>query len=120
MTFGERVREKRKELRVGLREFAQRVGMDPGNLSKIERGRLGAPQSEDVLNRFCDALELDPYGDEALELKDSAATENGQIPESVLDDEVVMQKMPLLLRTVKNKQLEPEELDRLIQLIKEA
>ena len=118
--FGDTVRERRKQLRLGLREFAQRAGMDPGNLSKIERGRLGAPQSEEALDRICEALEWRPGSDEADALKDQAAIENGQIPAAVLGDEVVMAKMPLLLRTLRNRQLEPEQLDRLIDLIREA
>ncbi len=120
MRFGEMVRERRKELRLGLREFAQRAGMDPGNLSKIERGRLAAPQSDEILNRICGALEWSPESAEADLLTDQTAIENGQIPEEVLGDDVVMAKMPLLLRTVQNKQLEPEQLDRLIEMIREA
>lgn len=120
MNFGETVRERRRHLRVGLREFAQRAGIDPGNLSKIERGRLAAPQAEEILDRICAALEWERGSDEANALKDLAAVENGQIPKDVLSDEVVMAKVPLLLRTVQNKQLEADELDRLIELIKEA
>jgi transcriptional regulator with XRE-family HTH domain len=120
MTFGERVRGRRKELRLGLREFALRVGMDPGNLSKIERGRLSAPQSPDILNRICRALEWEPDSEPASALKDLAFTETGQIPEEILSDEVVMSKMPLLLRTVRNKKLDEKELDRLIEMIRDA
>jgi len=120
MSFGELLRERRKELRLGLREFAQRAGMDPGNLSKIERGRLGAPQSEEILDRICEALEWGRDSEEACNLKDRAAVENGQIPAEILGDEVVMEKVPLLLRTVQNKQLEPEQLERLIEMIREA
>ena len=119
MGFGDTVRERRKELRLGLREFAQRAGMDPGNLSKIERGRLGAPQSEETLNRICEALEWKQGSDAAGALKAQAAIENGQIPAEFLQDEVVMAKLPLLLRTLQNRQLEPEQLDRLIELIRE-
>lgn len=120
MTFGERVRGRRKELRLGLREFALRAGMDPGNLSKIERGRLTAPQSEEILNRICRALEWETDSGDASVLRDLAFAENGQIPEEILADEVVMSKMPLLLRTVRNKQLKEEELDRLIELIRDT
>lgn len=120
MRFGESLRERRKELRLGLREFAQRAGMDPGNLSKIERGRLGAPQSEEILDRICEALEWRRGSEEACTLKDRAAIENGQIPAEILGDEVVMEKVPLLLRTLQNKQLEPEQLERLIEMIREA
>jgi len=122
-TFGEMLREKRKELRLGLREFAQRAELDPGNLSKIERGRLGAPQTASMLDRICLALELDLDAEEAVALRDQAAAENGQIPEEILSDEAVMARMarmPVLLRTVHNKQLGPEQLDRLIEMIRDA
>jgi len=118
--FGELLRKRRKELRLGLREFAIRAEMDPGNLSKVERGRLGAPQSDEVLGRICRALEYDPGSDEAQTLVDLAVAEAGRIPPDILDDQEVMVRMPLLLRTVHNKQLGPEELDRLIELIKDA
>jgi len=119
-TFGDQLRKRRKELRLGLRGFALRAGMDPGNLSKIERGRLRAPQSDDVLERICLALEYELGSDEAQALRDLAAAETGRIPPEILDDQEVMVRMPVLLRTVHNKQLSPEELDRLIEMIKEA
>ena len=118
--FGDRLRTRRKELRLGLREFAQEAEMDPGNLSKIERGRLGPPQSEEVLNRICRALEYKPGSEEGRRLKDLAAADTGRIPPEVMEDRDVMARMPLLLRTVHNKQLSPEELDRLIEMIKET
>ena len=118
--FGELLRKRRKELRLGLREFALKAGLDPGNLSKIERGRLGAPQSDEVLGRICRALEYDPRSDESQALMDLAAAETGRIPPDILDDQEVMVRMPLLLRTVQNKRLSPEELDRLVELIKDA
>ena len=118
--FGERLRKRRKELRFGLREFALEAGMDPGNLSKIERGRLGAPQSSEVLERLCRALKWEPGSNEAQALMDLAAADTGRIPTDILDDPEVMVRMPLLLRTVHNKQLSPEQLDRLIEMIKEA
>jgi transcriptional regulator with XRE-family HTH domain len=119
-TFGEMLRSRRKELRLGLREFALRAGMDPGNLSKIERGRLGAPQGDEVLDRICLALEYDLDSEEAQALKDRAIVEAGRIPADVLDDEEVLDRLPVLLRTVRNKKLDPEQLDRLIEMIKEA
>jgi transcriptional regulator with XRE-family HTH domain len=118
--FGDLLRERRKELRLGLREFARKVEMDPGNLSKIERGQLGAPQGHEVLERICLALEYEPGSDEARTLMDLAAAEAGRIPPDILDDQEVMVRMPVLLRTVHNKQLSSEELDRLIEMIKEA
>ncbi|MEQ9400140.1 MAG: helix-turn-helix transcriptional regulator [Longimicrobiales bacterium] len=118
--FGESVRERRKELRLGLREFAQRAELDPGNLSKIERGRLNPPQDINVLDRICLALEWDLGGEPATKLHDLAAVEAGNIPPDLLDDGEVLAKIPLLLRTVKNQRLDADEMDRLIDLIRQA
>jgi len=119
-TFGDMLRERRKELRLGLREFAQRAGMDSGNLSKMERGRLAAPQAEEILNRICAALEWRRGSAGAEALHDQAAVDNGQIPKDLLDDAQMMAKVPLLLRTVHNKQLKAKEIERLIEMIREA
>jgi transcriptional regulator with XRE-family HTH domain len=119
-TFGEMLKARRKELRLGLREFALRADMDPGNLSKIERAKLGAPQGEDVLNRICLALEMDLGSQEAQALRDKALVEAGRIPSEVMEDEEVLERLPVLLRTVRNKKLDSEQLDRLIEMIKEA
>ena len=119
-TFGIMLRERRKELRLGLREFALRADIDAGNLSKIERGKLNPPQTRQMLDRICLALEYDTGSQEAEALRDQAAAENGRVPEEILSNEDVMSKMPVLLRTVHNKQLSPEQLDKLIEMIKEA
>lgn len=118
--FGELLREHRKELRLGLREFALRAGMDPGNLSKLERGILNPPQDRGLLDRLCLALELDLAGAEVQKLRDVAAVENGRIPADIAEDEEIMAKIPLLLRTVHNRQLEPEQVERLIEMIRDG
>ncbi|GAG32936.1 unnamed protein product [marine sediment metagenome] len=117
-TFGSMLRERRKVLRLGLREFALRAEVDAGNLSKIERGKLNPPQTRDALDRICFALEYDPASQEAELLRDRAAAENGRLSEEILADEEIMSRMPVLLRTVHNKQLSAEQLDRLIEMIK--
>ena len=119
-TFGSMLRERRKVLRLGLREFALRAEVDAVNLSKIERGRLNPPQTRDALDRICFALEYDPASQEAELLRDRAAAENGRLSEEILADEEIMSRMPVLLRTVHNKQLSAEQLDRLIEMIKES
>lgn len=119
-TFGEKVRERRKELRLGLREFAQRANVDPGNLSKIERGRLNPPQDSDTLDKICLALELELGSEEAVELQDQAAVEAGNIPKDLLDDKEIVARLPSLLRTVKNRQLDAEQMERLIEMIRKG
>lgn len=116
--FGAFVRERRSEMRLSLRAFALRAAMDPGNLSKIERGRESPPQDEGVLDRICAALEL---GAEACQqLKAHAQVENGRIPNEVLSNEELMARMPVLLRTVNNQPLTDEQLEALIEAIRRA
>ncbi len=119
-TFGATVRQRRKELRLGLREFALRTELDPGNLSKIERGRLNPPQDINALDRICMALEWDLGGEMATMIHDLAAVEAGNIPPDLLTDAEVVARIPLLLRTLKNRQLDAEQMDQLIQMVREG
>ena len=117
--FGQLVQRRRTELRLTLRDFAVRADQDPGNLSRLERGRAAPPQDPAVLARLIDALELTatPRGQE---LVDIAATQNGLIPHDILSNEEVMSALPILLRTVNNKQLDGSQIDKLVDLIKNA
>ena len=117
--FGQLVQARRAEIRLTLRDCAIRAQLDPGNLSKIERGRLAPPQDSAVLERLMEALELSG-SDRARELMDTALTESGRIPHDILSNEEVMAAMPIFLRTVNNKQLEGAQIDRLIELIRNA
>ncbi len=120
MLFGEMVRERRKVLRLGLREFALRAEVDASNLSKMERGVMTPPQDRALLGRICAALELDPGSAECIRLLDQAAAETGRIPADMLEDEELLARLPVLLRTVKNKRPSEEQMDRLIEIIREA
>jgi len=62
-TFGQHIREKRESLRkhdreFSLRQVAERVGIKPTYLSKIERDEL-PPPSEETLKKLAHELELD-------------------------------------------------------------
>ena len=56
MELGERIRQRRKELGLSLRELADRVGLTASFLSQIERD-LASP-SLDSLRKISDALEV--------------------------------------------------------------
>ena len=118
--FGEAIKARRAELRLTLREFAKRSKMDPGNASRIERGRLAPPQAAEVLARIAHALELEEGSTERQNLFDLAAAANGRVPTDILSDEEAMARLPVLFRTVRNKAFDPEKLDKLIQSIREA
>jgi transcriptional regulator with XRE-family HTH domain len=64
MTFGGYVRQARERLRAedkrfSVRQVAQRIGVEPAYLSKIERGDV-APPSEQTIRRLAGELGEDP------------------------------------------------------------
>lgn len=63
LDLGDFIRERREELRRGdasysLRQVADRVGIEPSYLSKVERG-IGSPPSEETLRKLADDLKVD-------------------------------------------------------------
>jgi transcriptional regulator with XRE-family HTH domain len=63
--FGARIRALREGQQISLRKFADKVGISPTYLSKIERGDF-PPPGEETVKRFAEALDQDP--DELLAL----------------------------------------------------
>lgn len=59
--FGATVRRLREERKIGLRKFAQMVGMSPTYLSKVERDEFNPP-SEEKIKAIAAALGEDPNG----------------------------------------------------------
>ena len=64
MDFGAFLRERREELRrddrsFSVRKVAERIGVQPSYLSKIERGEV-APPSEATIVKLAEELGLDP------------------------------------------------------------
>lgn len=119
-TFGELLHARRREADLSLREFAIRAEMDPGNLSKVERGRLDPPQDPAVLRKLSRALGYTEEDPRAVELGDLAAVQKGRIPPDIRADAEVMAQMPLLLRTVHDRHLTGVEVEKLIDMIRKA
>ena len=118
-TFGGLVTARRAELRLTLRDCAIRAGIDPGNLSKIERGRLAPPQDAGLLARLVEALEL-KGSEEGQRLIDVAAVQNGRIPTDIVQNAALVGALPILLRTVNNRQLDETQVARLLEMIRDA
>lgn len=118
--FGELIRTRRAQLRLSLRSFAERAGMDPGNASRLERGRTAPPEAVDVLNRIAMALELERGSPAYQEFLDAAAAAKGRIPDDLLTDEEVASRLPILFRTLRSKPLSGEQLEKLIDSIRKA
>ena len=117
-TFGECFKERRIGLGLTLRRFCEEYGIDPGNLSKMERGLLQPPKDE-ILKKYANYLKIKKGSDEWYEFFDLAAAESGRIPKELREKEIVA-RMPFLFRTIRGKKISKEKLEKLIKLIKES
>lgn len=115
--FGEFFKAKRIELGKTLRQFCLENDLDPGNISKIERGYLAPPQ-HDKLVEYAKLLKLKKETDEWYQFFDLAAAENGKIPKDILNDNEIVKELPVLFRTLRGEKISEENLDKLIRKIK--
>lgn len=118
--FGEMFRDLREKRRINLRQFCLSNGFDPGNISKIERGIFHAPHSDEKLREYAKALQIEEGSDEWIEFFDAAALSNGTLGIPKITNEALINRLPVLFRTLDNKELTEEKLDSLIELIKRS
>ena len=118
--FGAFFKDQRIRSGVTLRQFCLDHGFDPGNISRLERGRLAPPQSEAKLTEYAKALGITEGSDEWFEFFDLAAAEKGRVPPDLLSDEEVLKKLPLLFRTLRGRKVNAEDLQALVETIRRA
>jgi len=118
-SFGSFFKEKRMELSLTLRQFCEKYSLDAGNISKMERGILPPPKSEELLKKYAKSLNLKEGTDDWYLFFDLAAAETGRFPKELMEKDV-LKRMPLLFRTLRGKKLTKEKLDKLIRIIKES
>ena len=117
-TFGEFFKNKRIALGITLREFCQKHNLDPGNISKLERGRL-TPPKESKLKEYAQYLGIDEGSDEWYEFFDLAIAESGRIPKELMEKDLV-EKLPILFRTARGKKPTKAELDEFVKFLKRS
>ena len=118
--FGSYFKELRIKAGKTLRAFCVEARLDPGNISRLERGLLPPPQSGEKLTEYARALGLKKGSDEWLEFFDRAAADRGQLPKDILADDDLVEKLPLVFRTLRGKKLTKKQLDALAESIREA
>jgi len=120
-SFGEYFAKLRRE-RTGLslREFSETHGLDAGNMSKLERGKLAPPRSQEKLEEYARALKLEKGSGEWFEFFDRAAASRGEIPRDVMQDAEVVDHLPVLFRTLRGEQVPEEQLKKLLDIIKKS
>ena len=102
-----------------MRDFCLENGIDPGNYSRLERGMFPPPQKEELLERYAVALGLARGSDEWIEFFDTAAACRGQLPRDLCEDEL-LEKLPVLFRTLRGSPVPSGDLDELIKKIRKA
>jgi transcriptional regulator with XRE-family HTH domain len=107
-TLGERIRRKRVEARIGLRQAARQVGVSATFLSRIETGAEQAPPSERVIAELAALL-----NDDFDELMGLAGRISAEVTSYVKSDP----KMPEFLRQARERNMSAE---RLLTLLKEV
>ena len=118
--FGAFFRSVRAKAGLSLREFCLDNGFDPGNISRLERGVLPPPESREKLDQYAKALHLKKWSDDWYAFFDLAAAERGRIPDDVLADEELVERLPVLFRTLRGQRVDEEALDDLIERIRRA
>jgi transcriptional regulator with XRE-family HTH domain len=118
-TFGDFVRTRREEKRVGLRQFCASLNFDPSRWSKVERGVLQPPSDESTLKGIAKLLSIKLNSDEWAMLKDLAAFGRGEIPADIMKDDDLVACLPLVFRSLREKPTR-EQLTNLADLIRHS
>ena len=117
--FGQTLKDLRLAKGLSLREVCRLTGYDPSNWSKIERGILPPPSDEQVLKKWADILGMGKNQEAGQKFIDEAKVVQGAVPSDILSQPAV-QCLPAFFRTLRNKKPTKEEIDRILNLIKNA
>ena len=118
--FGHFFKEMRLKTGLTLRQFCKENGLDPGNISKIERGVTPPPTSREKLEQYANCLRIKVDSDEWYDYFDLAAACSGRIPSDVMNDQELVESLPMVFRTLRGQKVPKEKLLELAELIKKS
>ena len=116
--FGQVLKDLRIKKELSLRDVCRETGYDPSNWSKIERGIISPPADENTLIKWAKILRLTVK--KTKEFTDEARVAQGIIPQDILSRPNAVKYLPAFFRTLRNEKPTKEEIDRLIELIRNA
>ena len=118
--FGEFFKNRRMSLGMTLRGFCSKNGFDPSNVSKIERGVWPPPEGDEDRKKYAQALGLRPGSPDWQRFMDLASAGTGTFKVRNVTDEDVLERLPVLFRSVDKADLSAEQLDRIIEFVKKS
>ena len=118
--FGKTLKNLRIQKELSLRKICQLTNYDPSNWSKIERGKISPPSDEKVLRKWARVLGFSRDAKQIQEFIDEARIAQGIIPKDILSQENIVEYLPAFFRTLRNKKPTKKEIDRIVELIREA
>ncbi|MFA5402725.1 MAG: hypothetical protein WC318_04390 [Candidatus Omnitrophota bacterium] len=117
--FGVFFKTKRIALSKTLRQFCLDHSLDPGNISKLERGKLAPPASEEKLKEYAEYLKIKVGSKDWSMFKDLAMISAGKIPADLMNEDL-LGRLPVFFRTMRDKKFTKEEFNELIKKIRES
>lgn len=118
--FGAYIKELRLKKGFSLREFARRIKEDPSNWSKIERGVLPPPKDREKIRTIANILEISEGSVKWNRLEDFAAVDTAAIPKYITEDKEILELLPAFFRTISSIRPTRENIEELIQKLKEG
>lgn len=118
--FGESLYNLRIKKGYTLREMCRKVNYDPSNWSKIERGKISPPSDRKTMETWAKALGLKKDSKEFDDFISYANVAQGIIPFEIMEEKDLVAALPAFFRTLKNRKPNKEEIDNMINLIKNA
>lgn len=115
--FGEFFRSKRINLELSLRNFCERYGYDPGNISRLERNLLSPTLDDEKLAGYALALKIKRDSEDWVLFYDLAHAAKGQLPADLKSKEKITELLPAFFRTMRNKKLDKDKLEKLVKLL---
>ena len=118
--FGSYLKALRLAQGLGLRAFAEKIGMFPSNLSDIEHGKKAPPKGPDKLAQMAAALGITRGSKEWSKLHDLSVKDTPEkLPPDLVAYAQKSEGIPFLLRTAAQKKLSRGDLERLVKTITE-
>ena len=117
--FGEFFKKKRRELGLTLREFCRKWDLDPGNVSKMERAVFPPPQNEEKKRQYATMLGIKKGTDDWYTFFDLAAISSSTLPEDIVSNQKLLAALPIIFRTARKTDRSNEDIQKLVEAIKE-